>query len=62
MFVATSARRFVFAATVIIASVLGTAGAVTASAAASTGAVAGQAHPAAVTHVLADGPDDTPWG
>lgn len=60
MLVATSARRFVFAATVIIASVLGTAGAVTASTAAST--VAGQAHPAAVTHVLADGPDDTPWG
>jgi hypothetical protein len=61
MLVATSARSFVFAATVIIASVLGTAGAVTASAA-STGAVAGQAHPAAVTHVVADGLDDTPWG
>lgn len=61
MLVATSARSFVFAATVIIASVLGTAGAVTASAA-STGVVVGQAHPAVVTHVVADGLDDTPWG
>ena len=60
MLVATPVRRSVLAVTVIIASVLGTAGATTASIYA-----AGQAHPAVTVsaHVLADGgPNDTPWG
>jgi|HubBroStandDraft_3_1064219.scaffolds.fasta_scaffold1456753_2 hypothetical protein len=60
MLVATSVRRSLFAVTVIVASVLGTAGATTASVYA-----ASQARPAATVsaHVLADGgPDDTPWG
>ncbi len=61
MLVATSVRRSVLAAIVIIASVFGTAGAATASITA-----AGQARPAATAthsaHVLADGPNDTPWG
>jgi len=61
MLVATSVRRPVLAAIVIIVSVTGTAGAATASITA-----AGQARPAAIAahsaRVLAVGPDDTPWG
>jgi hypothetical protein len=64
MLVAPSVRRSVLAVTMIIASVLGTAAAATASI-----NTAGQAHPAMSAtysvHVLADGsggPDDTPWG
>jgi hypothetical protein len=63
MFVAKSSRRSLFAAAMIIASVLGatTANAVSA-------AVSQSSSPAAITHtshVLADGSvtsDDTPWG
>jgi hypothetical protein len=60
MLVATSVRRSVLAVIVIMASVLGTAAAATASI-----GTAGQAATATHSvHVLADGsgPDDTPWG
>jgi hypothetical protein len=64
MLVTTSLRRSVLAA-IAIMTILGTAGATAGAATASIG-VAGQARPAATAihsaHLLADGPDDTPWG